>query len=214
MEVAALCEVFVGGEYGDFLPAQPRLIVDAGANVGSATLWFRERLPDARVIAIEPNPHAFDRLRRNVGGDPNVELVNAALSDTDGKAYFTCQPMTPVGHLEDHGGPGVVEVDTLTLQTVRDRFADSAQIDFLKLDVEGAEWRVLAGPLTNVATIAIEIHEPVPGGQDPDLVLSEIAGRGGFELRQGYSSTAAPEKLRWLVRIEVAERESEPLSAP
>src|ERR1700738_292386 len=59
MEVAALWTVFVGCEYGDYLPARaPRLIVDAGANVGSATLWFRERFPDAHVVALEPNPQA------------------------------------------------------------------------------------------------------------------------------------------------------------
>jgi FkbM family methyltransferase len=205
MEVAALSEVFVAGEYGDFLPASPRLIVDAGANVGSATLWFREHFPGVRVIAIEPNPNAFERLERNVGNDPNVELVNAALAAEDGKAYFSCEPMTPVGHLQEHAGPGVVEVDTVTLDTVRDRFADGTPVDMFKLDVEGAEWQVLAGSLAGVGTIAIEIHEPVPGNRDPDEVLREIAEREGFELREGYSQTTAPEKLRWLVRTEVAE---------
>jgi FkbM family methyltransferase len=213
MELAALSEVFVAGEYGDWLPEHPRLIVDAGANVGSATLWFRERFPDVRVIAIEPNPQAFERLRRNVGDEPNVELVNAALAGSDGKAFFTGEPMTPVGRLQDHDGPGVFEVDALTLETVRDRFAAGARIDLLKLDVEGAEWRVLDGPLTDVGTIAMEIHEPVPGDRDPDAVLREVAAREGFELREGYSNTTAPENLRWLVRTAVAEAEPEPLKA-
>jgi FkbM family methyltransferase len=205
MEMAALSEVFVAGEYGDFLPEHPRLILDAGANVGSATLWFRERFPDARVICVEPNPKAFERLARNVGDEPNVQLVNAALSDRDGKAFFGGEPMTPVGRLQDHGGPSVFEVDTLTLATVRERFAADAQIDMFKLDVEGAEWQVLTGPLTNVRAIAIEIHEPVPGGREPDEVLQQVAEREGFELRRGYSNTAAPENLRWLLRTEVAE---------
>jgi hypothetical protein len=170
MELAALWTVFVSGEYGDHLPAQPpRLIVDAGANVGSATLWFRERFPDARVIAIEANPTAFARLQDGAGG---------------------------------------VVVEALTLATVRDRFAAGAPIDVLKLNIEGAEWPVLAGPLANIGTIAMEIHEPVPGGRDPDAVLQEVAQREGFELRQGYSQTLAPRNLRWLVRAEVAEKEA------
>ena len=206
MEVAALWTVFVGGEYGDFLPAGPRLVVDAGANVGSATLWFRERYPDARVIAIEPNPTVLDRLIRNVGGDPNVHIVNAALSDSDGKASFALEPTTTLqGRLGGGRGHVAVEVETLTLRTVRERFADGATIDVLKLNVEGAEWPILAGPLDSVGTIAIEIHGPVPANQDPDAVLRAVARRGGFELRHGHSPTLAPRNIRWLVRAEVPE---------
>jgi FkbM family methyltransferase len=211
MEVAALSEVFVAGEYSDWLPDEaPSLIVDAGANIGSATLWFRERFPNARIIAIEPNPHAFSRLERNVGGDSNVQLVNAALAATDGTGFFACEPMTPVGRLQAHDGPDVVSVEALTLATIRERYADGARIDMLKLDVEGTEWPVLEGPLTNIGTIAMEIHDPVPGNRDPDAVLSEVAAREGFELRQGISETAAPEKLRWLVPLGVPARHPEP----
>jgi FkbM family methyltransferase len=203
MEVAALWTVFVGGEYGDYLPDQPpRLIVDAGANVGSATLWFRERFPEARVIAIEPNPEAFERLQRNVGDDPNVDVVNAALADSDGKASFALASRTSLQGRLGGGtnGAGVLEVDALTLGTVSERFAAGARIDLLKLNIEGAEWPVLARPLANVGTIAMEVHEPVPGNRDPDAVLREIAEREGFELREGYSQTLAPRNLRWLVR--------------
>jgi hypothetical protein len=59
----------------------------------------------------------------------------------------------------------------------------------------------------------MEIHEPVPGDRDPDAVLREVAAREGFELREGYSNTTAPENLRWLVRTAVAEAEPEPLKA-
>jgi FkbM family methyltransferase len=206
MEVAALHEVFIAGEYGDWLPTeQPRLILDAGANVGSATLWFRDRFPEARVIAVEPNPRAFERLQRNVGGEQNVQLVNAALAGNDGKAFFGGQPMTPVGHLLDQPAPGAVEVDTFTLETLRKRFAAGEQIELFKLDVEGAEWQVLSGSLADIGAIAIEVHDPVPGGRSPDAFLSEVASREGFELRHGYTATAAPENLRWLVRAKVIE---------
>lgn len=211
--------VFIGGEYRDWLPAQPpRVIVDAGANVGSATLWFRERYPEAQIIAIEPNREAFDRLKRNVGDDPSVELVNAALSDVDGKASFAVAAATSLqGQLQNHdggGAEGVVEVDALTVGTVRDRHAAGAPIDLLKLNVEGAEWPVLSGSLQGIGTIAMEIHEPVPGNRDPDDVLREVAEREGFVLRQGYSRTLAPRNLRWLVRSEAPDRELQPFPAP
>lgn len=216
MEVAALWTVFVGGEYGDYLPPDPRVIVDAGANIGSATLWFRERFPDAQVIALEPNPQAFERLRRNFADDPNVQLVNAALADSDRKASFAMQATTTLqGRLQSGGaGAGVVEVDALTIDTVADRFAQNARIDLLKLNIEGAEWEVLDGSMANVGTVTMEIHEPVPGDRDPDAVLQDVSEREGFELRQGFSQTLAPRKLRWLVRPEAAQLEAEPLRAP
>jgi FkbM family methyltransferase len=201
MEVTALWTVFVAGEYGDWLPVEkPRLIVDAGANVGSATLWFRERFPEARVIAIEPNPEAFERLSRNFAHDPQVTVVNAALADEDGTLSFALESATSLqGRLEDQRRGESIEVDALTLSSVRIRFADGARIDFLKLNIEGAEWPVLSTTLDGIGTIAMEIHEPVPGGRDPDDLLKEIATREGFELRQGFSQTLAPRQLRWLV---------------
>lgn len=206
MEVAALWTVFVAGEYGDWLPQRPRFIVDAGANVGSATLWFRERFPDARIVALEPNPSAFERLRRNLGDEPNVRLVNAALADRDGRASFALAASTSLqGRLQDLRGAGAIEVDVLTLATVRGRYTAEAPIDLLKLNIEGAEWPVLAGSLTGLGTVVLEIHEPVPGDGGPDAALRDVAKREGFELRQGYSQALGAENLRWLVRPKLAE---------
>jgi len=215
MEVAALWTVFVGGEYGDWLPASsPSVIVDAGANVGSASLWFRERFPEATVIAVEPNPTAFERLRRNLGHEPNVHLINAALGGQDGRATFALASATSLqGRLQEQPPGDAFEVDVISVATIRERYAAGGEIDLLKLNIEGAEWQVLGEPLTGVGTIVMEIHEPVPEERDPDGVLTEIADREGFELRQGYSQTLAPRKLRWLIPTHASEKEPRPVGA-
>lgn len=200
MEVGALWEVFVAGEYGDWLPEDARLVVDAGANVGTATAWFRQRYPHARVIAVEPNPFAVERLRLNVGDDPNVEIVHAALADSDGTMRFSSGSFTVLGQLVDDQRPDAIAVEALTLETLRARFAPDTAIDVLKIDTEGAEWHILSGSLSGVGTVALEVHEPLPDGRDPDEVLREVAAREGFELRAGRSRTMAGRGLEWLLR--------------
>lgn len=203
-ELAALWQVFIAEEYRDFLPPDARLILDAGANVGSATAWFRVRYPEARVIAVEPDPVVFERLRRNVGSDPMVEVVHAAVSDTDGTVSFVPGRWSVVGRLAhlDGAAPSPpenisepVEIESVTLDSLSRRFAQGATVDLLKLDVEGSEWRVLSTALPEIDAVVLEVHEPTPDGRPPDALLQEIAAREGFSLRRG-----AAEKIRWLVR--------------
>ena len=49
-------KVFIGQQYDYSLPADPKVIIDAGAHVGHATAWFSARFPRATIIAIEPDP--------------------------------------------------------------------------------------------------------------------------------------------------------------
>lgn len=69
---ALLAAADVGGDLQDGDDAieplrEPRTIVDLGSNIGLSILYFRLRFPRARIIGVEPNPLAFELLRRNVG---------------------------------------------------------------------------------------------------------------------------------------------------
>jgi FkbM family methyltransferase len=194
-EVGALWELFIAEEYGEYLPADAKLVIDAGANVGTATVWFRLRFPQARIVAVEPDPGALERLRRNVGDDPGVEIVQAALSDHDGTVRFARGPWTNIGHVVDGDGPGTVAIDALSLETLRERVAPGVPVDVLKIDTEGSEWTILTRALDGVATVAMEIHEPTPDGREPDAILAEVAVREGLELRNGRWPS-----IRWLLR--------------
>src|SRR5436190_19536395 len=55
------------------------IIVDAGANIGIAALAFATQFPDARIVAVEPDPQNVEMLRRNLGGRPNCIVVEAAI---------------------------------------------------------------------------------------------------------------------------------------
>ena len=133
-------------------------IIDAGANVGIATLFFHMRFPEARIVCIEPDPDNFELLRRNVASLPGVHVVNAALSDTSGTVGWQAGPAGYAGRIE-HSATRKVRALTLA-DLLRDHGIE--HVDILKVDVEGAENMVLqdAAVLQKVDCIMLELHTP------------------------------------------------------
>jgi len=163
-------EIFVERTYFCPLGDSP-LIVDAGANIGIAILFFKERYPDATVIAFEPNPSAFTCLEENVrrNGLERVQLFNAALGGKEEPISFyvsTDMASADVGasakrehvaHLHGHKGT----LDELTVQCKTLSSLATADIDLLKLDIEGAEADVileLGQRLGRVRNVIMEYH--------------------------------------------------------
>ena len=62
----------------------PRTLVDAGANIGLASLYFANRFPSANIIAIEPEQSNFDLLRKNVAPYETITPIRAALWHENG----------------------------------------------------------------------------------------------------------------------------------
>lgn len=60
------------------------VIVDAGANIGAAALWFSREFPCANVVAVEPEPRNVAALRRNVGNKSRIHVLHAAIGATPG----------------------------------------------------------------------------------------------------------------------------------
>ena len=75
-------------------PSEPRVIIDAGANIGISTIYFANRFPNAKVIAIEPEESNFELLKINCENYPNVKLVRAAVWCRNAKE-LTIRSATP-----------------------------------------------------------------------------------------------------------------------
>jgi len=157
-------QVFVDREYEIDYPS-PQRIVDAGANVGLATLWFANRHPNAEIIAIEPDAGNFVQLQRNVRGYPNVRCIQAGLWHRSGRLRVQDSQIHAWAYRfeesSDSAGIATRTVDDLGGQL------PSGSIDLLKLDIEGAEREVLlAGGdwVDQVTTVIVECHDrDVPG---------------------------------------------------
>lgn len=140
-------------------------VVDVGANLGYYTLLAAELVGEGgRVIAVEPNPlvHAFLRDTISVNGfSSRVTALNAAIGGRSREA--TAPFFVPKG--EPKNGrfllPGEdahrlsALGDVLSVRTMDTLPVDSGRVDFIKIDVEGAELEVLE-------TIAplVEAHRP------------------------------------------------------
>jgi FkbM family methyltransferase len=155
--------------------AAPR-VIDGGANMGMFTLATLRDHPGARIVAFEPDPAILAILRENLArnGALHVTLVNAAIGAVDGEMEFAPDGQAG-GALA--AGPMRVRVERLS------RYLDE-EVDFLKLNIEGAELDVLreaahSGRLRRVASMVIEYHG-WPGGEQRLGPLLDLLDAEGY----------------------------------
>ena len=152
----SLKEIFIEDIYYQRLGANP-FIIDCGANIGLSVIYLKRLFPEARIIAFEPDEENFRLLKKNIEsfGFDNVEINKEAIWIEDTQLNFS-----NTGTL----GSKVEDTANNSSQLVKARrLKDMLQqrVDFLKLDIEGAEYAVLkdAGEnLRNAENIFIEYH--------------------------------------------------------
>jgi FkbM family methyltransferase len=141
---------------------RPR-IIDCGANVGLSSLFFARAYPAAPIDAYEADPALAALCRRSVAGNhaPGVTVHHAALWTANGTVEF-CSEGADAGALAslDTGVSGT----SITVPAVRlrDVLAAESRVDLLKVDIEGAEFDVLADSvevLPRVAAMLVDVHE-------------------------------------------------------
>jgi FkbM family methyltransferase len=175
-------DIFVQGALEFQAPSASPRILDCGANVGLASLFFKRRYPAARITAYEADPSLFAIARGNLSanGALDVEIVNAALWTSAGRVTFRAEGADS-GMIDGLAGTvdgSAVEVPSLRLHDV----LSAERIDLLKLDIEGAEGAVLADcepVLDRVAAIVMDLHEFDPCVRQAPRVL-ELLTRAGF----------------------------------
>lgn len=172
-ELMVIRDILLDEEYALPADAAPQVILDVGANVGVSVLSFRARYPDARIVAVEPDPRSFERLARNVGPDPRVDLVHAAAAGEPGEVTLFRTPGFSIAASLTGRGEGEatpVAVRARTLDEICDELGVD-RIDVLKLDVEGAELEALRGfsRLEEVGYVLGEAHPHLIDGRIAEL---------------------------------------------
>ena len=175
------------------------VVADVGANLGYYTVLMAEAVgPTGRVLAFEPNPAIAELLQRTVavnghGATTNVDARAASdVSGQDVRFHMPAgQPMNATMVAADQGGPDWVRATTVALDDVL-----PARVDFLKIDVEGAEYLVWRGlTRTIAANPGIKIFLEVNAGRMPTVIsafLHEIQAAGFALAYVGADSEIRP----------------------
>jgi FkbM family methyltransferase len=161
-------EIFHHGEYV-FVERHVKkaaVIVDLGANAGFSVRYWHALYPDARIIAVEPEPANCQACEKNIaaaGLTSKVELVRAAIGLRAGRADLL-DAGGEWGYRVRNGGSGRgIAVDVCPLDQVLDEHAPGQTVDLLKCDIEGGERELFAECgrwIDRVKAMVIELHPP------------------------------------------------------
>ncbi len=132
-------------------------IIDCGANIGLSIIYLKTRFPQARILAFEPDETNFKLLEENIRtfGFSDVILKKEAVWTENTTLRFS-ESGTMSSKIDQSGNTGLKTVRATRLKDLMNE-----PIDFLKLDIEGAEYAVLNDihpVLSMVKSLFVEYH--------------------------------------------------------
>ena len=171
-------------------------LLDIGANIGYATCLFLALVPGTKVIAVEPQPEIADLFRINAEqfGD-RAKLIEAGLWDLPGTGWLMIDKLNRgASKVQDAQSDAAFKVPLLDAAAF---FAAQERVDLIKIDIEGAEVRVLQAAKTELArlrprAILFEDHhvlDELAPGIAPIPRLMETLGYECFAVQKTLFST-------------------------
>jgi FkbM family methyltransferase len=153
------------------------VIYDCGSNIGLSILFFSEKYPQARIIAYEPASTVFKVLQENILSNivknDKIQMNSQAVWVAKGMRSFYQGTGSDAGNF-DQFGPEIETIQTVDLCEI---LQNETFIDFLKIDIEGAENKViphLAPVLHKIGALFIEYHSRPESPQDLSIILKTL----------------------------------------
>ncbi len=186
-------EIFGEDIYKFSTPNQKPYIIDCGANMGLSTIYFKRQHPDAEIDAFEPDANIAEVLQKNVtpyNKNQDIRIHTKAVWSEE-----TILEFVPDGGLSGKIVTASEGVVTCKIPTVDLKKYLQRPVDFLKIDIEGAENDLifdLQGHLQQVRHLFLEYHGMINEKQNLGDILNLIKNEG-FE----YYIRVAGETLRF-----------------
>ena len=187
-DIQSIREVWIDECYRLPFDLKPNNLVDLGANIGLSSLWFAHRYGCQTVIAVEPSPENARLTRLNLERNRIVaEVIEAAVGPRDGTAIFQDAGESNLGRLDASSGGRAVTM--VSMETLLQRLPAGAEIDLIKMDIEGGEGPLLQADnvkwLGRVRSIIAEFH---PTLIDYPAVIKSVE-RQGFRYVPAHSAS-------------------------
>lgn len=159
-----ITQVFYQKDYEISLPFIPSTILDCGANIGLASIYFKNRFPDVKIITIEPESENFQLLRRNLAPYSNIHFENKGLwSEQCSLEIISGEDGQPWSFfVKKIDAPTKNSIEAIGIQDIIEKYSLD-YIDLLKIDIEGSEYELFNKNydlwLPKVKVIIIELHD-------------------------------------------------------
>jgi FkbM family methyltransferase len=165
-------------------------IIDCGANLGMSVIYFKQLYPQASIIAFEADDHIFSFLKKNIEsfGFEDVELINKAVWNCDNTLSFIVEGGAG-GRIEEERAIGIYKK---VVCTSLKKYLTTRKVDFLKIDIEGAEYEVIKDceeELKNIDFLFIEYHSMPERKQNLHEILKIVQNAGfSYHVKEAYST--------------------------
>lgn len=209
-DLDVLMKVFADREYELPLRQAPQSILDGGANVGYATVYYAELYPDATIAAVEPDRDNFAMLKKNTEHYASISVFEAAIWSSDTQVELEDPGMDQhafrVGGLTQQSNATRRSVSALSIATLAER-AGVPGFDLVKLDVEGAEREILVNAsawISQAQVLIAELHDRFVPGCSKQFYLAVkhfdgdyVIGENTVAFRKGWLPDAYIEHGYW-----------------
>ena len=184
-------EIFTDRSYAFPCTHPNPVIYDCGSNIGLSILYYNKNYPNCRIESFEPNPTVADILQANTAGlrGCTLHLHREAVWIRDEVLEFAVEGDPDAGRIDGASGDMTGGKSTGRGRSVRVQARDlrallerESRIDFLKMDVEGAESAIIphiAPCLHKINSLFVEYHSR-PGEPQALAVILGCLEQSGF----------------------------------
>ena len=183
-------ELFTDQTYFFQSTKEKPLIIDCGSNIGLSVLYFKQLYPNSEIICFEPDKAIFNLLIDNLNTFQiqGIRCENAAVWNSNGFINFNS---------DGHVGGKIDETQNGKLtKSIRLRDFLVSTVDFLKIDIEGAEYELLIDckdVLHCVENIFIEYHSQPDEPQKLDEILGILRTAGfRYYIKEAWQNRVFP----------------------
>lgn len=169
-DVCVFYQVFLAKSYDINYGFEPKVIIDCGANIGLSVIYFKNRFPDAKIIAIEPEKSNFELLKKNTEKYNNIFCIKSGVWNRSTDLVIKEGNNGNWDFVTEEVNVKSINRDTIPAVSINEiiNTYDIDQIDILKIDIEGSEKELFEMNFENwlkiTKVLIIELHDGLKPG--------------------------------------------------